>query len=375
MAFSYDFKTRTNPYTIRKENQLSRKNVAYSIMCCAFIFIAAFRDKIGGDTIMYMQSWKELPCLGDLTFSYLDNSRYQYGFNLIYSAVKTINDSFVSFQIVHAIIVNVTIFWIISKLTNYRFTAVLLYFILNYLEFNTEILRESLAVCCGIAGYYAFLKERKLIGWLFIALAFAFHVSAVILIIMPIVMKIRYTKTVFWAFLSVVIGSLVIFPNLPDLTPLLALVTGNAETLMEGYDIREIDTHLNLNFFVMFAFKCVAIPFLSLYILRNRCDNILGMALMYVVLYAMSCFTYAFYRFANYFAVFYVIFIASSLVEYIKSITVIHPCKVSVYIVLVCFFIYITQGYLLGLNVTTGEPLYARYFPYKSQFLEIVFGI
>lgn len=375
LAFAYDFHVNRKAIkALRNSHKLPAWQIPYTMLCIAFICLAGFRYEIGGDTIVYMKLWNRLPPLGDMSQEYLNNSRFQYGFNFLFSAAKSLSENFVVFQIIHATIVNTIIFWIISKFSRFRFTAVLLYFILNFLEFNTEILRESLSVCCGLLAYYNFYKGKKLYGWGLIALAFCFHLSALVLVFIPLAIRIKYSKKLFWVFLSVVAGCMIIWPLMPDITPLVALLSGDAKTLVEFYDIREINESFNLNYYIVLTFKCIILPFVALYITKGRNNAILGMALIYIVLYTLSSFTYAFYRFANYFAIFYSIFFAEALIILVKKINGIPFARGLSYIALICLFIYLTQGYLLGTSPTTGKPLYARYFPYKSQFTEYIIG-
>lgn len=365
-AFSYDFRS-------NKENVTSWQ-IPYIFVCFAFIWLAAFRDQIGGDTIVYMNTWKKVPELADLTHTYLEHSRYQRGFNFFFSAAKSISRNFIIFQILHAIVINWIIFWFVAKMTKFRFTTILLFFILNYLEFNTEILRESIAVCCGLLSFYNFSREYRFRGWFFIFLAFSFHISAIVLLCLPLATKIRYSNKVFGIFLGIIIFFLVLFPLIPDVTPILALLTNDAETLMQNYDIREINSNLNIKFYILFSFKCIIIPFTALKLIKNKCDRYIGLALIYVLFYSMSCFSYGFYRFANYFALFYTIFLSTALIDFIKRIKGDSIIRITIYISLICCFTYLVDGYLLGKNITTGEPLYARYFPYKTQFFDILIG-
>ena len=97
------------------------------------------------------------------------------------------------FQIFHAVIVNAAIFYTISKFSNYRFTAILIFAISELFYFNCEILRESLAVSCGLLAFNHYSGKEWRKYYIFALLALSFHKSAVCLLFLPLLYN--YTST------------------------------------------------------------------------------------------------------------------------------------------------------------------------------------
>ena len=98
----------------------------------------------GGDTVRYMRYFEEYPSLFEVNiFSY---ALFDPLWLLLNSAIKIIWDDFFFFQFVHAILLNILLFYLIKKYSGYKFTVVFFYFSYLYLYYNMEILREVLAI-------------------------------------------------------------------------------------------------------------------------------------------------------------------------------------------------------------------------------------
>ena len=112
------------------------------------ILLAGLRYRVGGDTLMYMSIYDDLPSLADL--KYFDFAEADFNpLWYIYAAVcKSIGEDFVIMQIVQAIFVNIVFFFFFKKYSpRYFFSAILLFYIGYYCYFNMEIMREILCVC------------------------------------------------------------------------------------------------------------------------------------------------------------------------------------------------------------------------------------
>lgn len=161
---------------------------AYYIFECFFLIcVAGFRYQVGGDTLNYMLHFEEDdPYFFELfNFDFL-GARYNPLWYVFSASCKSIIDQFWFLQIVHALILNITLFWFFKKQTKRYFTAVFFYVLFFYLNYNTEILRGSLAVCAWLYGYESLVNKKWLKYYICCFIAIGFHTEAVLTLIYPI---------------------------------------------------------------------------------------------------------------------------------------------------------------------------------------------
>ncbi len=170
-----------------------KRNIWLYFEWLLLVLLAGLRYKVGGDTILYqdqfesnVDTWRDVEIFGD--------SRYGFLWTSFVIICKKIVDSFYFLQIVHAIITNSIVLWFFKKHTSRHFTANFLYFILYYLNYNTEVLRATLAVCCFLLAY-DFLKKKKYFNYyLLCTIGVGFHIEAIITFIFPILALFNKTK-------------------------------------------------------------------------------------------------------------------------------------------------------------------------------------
>ena len=150
------------------------------------VLIAGLRYRIGTDSIVYEREYESFPALWEVFKYKFNNTRFEPGFIVFASITRGISKDFTLFQFFHAIVVNFVVFWFVLKNCNHRFLCLLFYFIALYLNLNTQVLRESLAVCCFLLSWPFFRDNKWILYYLMIALAFCFHTSAIILFILPL---------------------------------------------------------------------------------------------------------------------------------------------------------------------------------------------
>ena len=96
---------------IGKSNNKRLANRFYWFECIVLILLAGLRNNVGGDTIGYMAYWGSLPTFTELkNFNFLIFGRYQPLWYYLNATAKYIYDDFTTFQIIHAIILNISIF-------------------------------------------------------------------------------------------------------------------------------------------------------------------------------------------------------------------------------------------------------------------------
>lgn len=187
---------------------LSRRDVGVNyIYIFLFVYLTlliGLRYEVGGDTLSYMGDYVWRDDLSEWSFKYDDNG-FQPFYTLLCAIAKSISPDFLCFQMLHSILFNGLLFLFLYKYARYKFTALLCVFLICYLYFSTEILRESLAVLI-FAFNYKNLKENKLLKYYIgVALSCLFHVSAVFLVVLPLLRWIKSGKNYFFALFCVLV--------------------------------------------------------------------------------------------------------------------------------------------------------------------------
>ncbi len=155
------------------------------------ILIMGLRYRVGIDSLNYIESYDYLPNLSQLNFSELFDSAYAPLYLILSAFSKSINPSFYTLQIFHTIIINTCIFYFIYKNSDRVFIGLLMYFVLYFLYFNTEILRESLAVSILLLNYKNFSDKKWIKYYLITIIAILFHYSASILLFFPLLRNLK----------------------------------------------------------------------------------------------------------------------------------------------------------------------------------------
>lgn len=183
-------------FDFKSNNQNRREWFMFEYI--VLVLISGFRYEVGGDTLVYMMRYADYPLLSQLptlNFSEMDNGPLWY---VLVALCKAISQEFYFFQIIHALIVNGAFFCFFKKHSNFPFTAVLLYALLSFFYYNTEILRASLAVSVFLLIGFDALKEKKWVLYLIsIVISFGFHTEALFLLVLPLchcLYRIRITK-------------------------------------------------------------------------------------------------------------------------------------------------------------------------------------
>lgn len=168
------------------------------------VAVIGFRYMVGGDSYVYFQYFNDMPREQISNISW--DSDYQPGFVLLMTLCKLVYPSFTSFQLIHALIINTCLFYFIAKESKYRFTTMFLCFLIFYINFSVEILRESLAIMVFIFNYKNLESKKWFRYYVGALVAITFHISAVFLLILPIFKILRLNKTyialLFIAFLA-----------------------------------------------------------------------------------------------------------------------------------------------------------------------------
>ena len=334
----------------------------------AFILIssvAAFAFNLGADTEEYFSVFKGVLPVKDITKSYLESFRYQSGFTLFFSVCKQFSDRYLFYQIIHSLIVNFVILRFVYKNTSNPYLTLLFYLILNFLEFNFEIQRESLAIVMGLLGMELWQNKKYLYSCLSFLIGFYFHFSIVGLLLFPILLKIKDSPKSIIMFSTAAAISPWIWQVIPN-ADLFLLLTSDAD-FYEGYIKQTLFNNYNLIYYLKFYFTNIAIPLFALYLLRNKQHPYKKMIYGFMIFRCLSLFSYGFYRFSNYYATFYWIVVAEALLVFVRY-SFLYRIKFIFYSFSVLLIFWLNSTSLFWYDEDTGKKIYERYFPYKSIF-------
>lgn len=144
------------------------------------------RYRVGIDTMNYMHAFKSAIPLEKFWSSDIFEEKFEPAYVFVSACCKSITTEFWLMQMVMAAITNGCIFIFLYRYCKNPFVGVLLYFILQWLYFTTEIMRESAAVGIFLLNYRN-LQQRKWIKYyLYSLFSIAFHYSAIIIWLFPL---------------------------------------------------------------------------------------------------------------------------------------------------------------------------------------------
>lgn len=375
LAYCYDYKKFT-----------SLRSFWLVVMWITAVCIAAFRYRMGVDSVMYEHEYPEMPTLSQLWDYKFSDSRYQPLYILFTSLCRSISSDFFCFQIVHALYVNTIIFWFYSRYTKHAFVALSLYFLMLYIPFNMEVLRESLAVSTFLLAWPMFKSGKWLWYYAICIVALGFHLSAILTFLLPLfwVPGLREffvlgRRTVLICCLLFAIGFFIqdkFFDILQGLS-----MTDNFKERAAAYKGDELGgAALNINGVLGYLFKFALYPLLALYFLKkrkivnNKKEKVTLAKEEYMSMWNIytTCLTLLitiFHRYNNYLAPFTILIIADWAFSSVTIGKVIWKYKYYMWVIifLPLFFIHIYTGFYSALNKSGTLTQGMIYAPYHSR--------
>lgn len=211
------------------------------IVWLLFVFVAGLRYRVGGDSLYYQDIYPSLPSFGELKNYGLYENGYGPLWYLFCATTKAIDNRFFVMQIVHALIINTAMICFFNKYSRHLFACLLVYYVFYYLYFNMEILRESLAIAVFLFNMKNLINRRwgrYILGSL---VSLGFHLSAIVLFFLPILMKMlqkKHIKLALTILIASIAGLLFILQNMADDLEFLPLIL---LTKMHSYGTREVN--------------------------------------------------------------------------------------------------------------------------------------
>jgi hypothetical protein len=336
-----------------------------------FVLLAGLRFKVGGDSEFYRLYYSQIPRITEFSYHELLKDDYQPFWVILCSLCKSISKDFTFFQFVHAIITNSIIFYFIKKNSSYFFTGILFYFIFYYLYFNTEILRETLAVCIFLLSLRYYVQKKWAKYYLLCFIAFGFHISAIVLFFFPLFSEL-WTKRSYFIFFIIILILLIIFSKLNIYQRIFDLIP--SEGIRSKAKLQTIAPGAKANIYgvIYNSVVNIIIPVILLYVgeqfvkYKYEFRNLLY---IYIFISLTSIFLSPGYRFLNYLTPIYYLFLANMLNELFR-----YP-RVRKYRYTIVLFLFLLpfSVQLMTLFRGTSEKghitrFYSRWYPYHSVF-------
>lgn len=301
------------------------KDHRFWLMCLMLICIVGFSYGLGGDKFTYMDQFEAIP--DDVSVAeYLSLAIVVQGnmplWTLLAIFAKRCFDSFYALQLIQATIINVIFCYYASRYTHRKFIFLMAYFLsLNFFLFNTEVMREAIAVAICMVGMEAYMNGKR--KWFFVCyvIAILFHVSASIVILFPLLkFKISY-KTLGIAVLS----SLLIWV-LSDLIfgKIVMSVLGGTGAMATKI-IRYSTVASNFNGYVGSLIRYLILPFIVMYYsyyweedekVKTKKGRLIS---FHIVLAVCACSLAGFTRFRNYMEIYYLIMLSDFIYMLFKT--------------------------------------------------------
>ena len=347
------------------------KKVWYIIVGIYLVLLAGFRNGVGGDTQLYMQDFEYVPStwgeLNEFISDELTESGYMPGWSVLVFLCKRWLDSFYAVQLAQALIVNIGILYLFRQYTTHIFLRVLLYGIINtFFLFNTEVMREAIAVVlCGI-GMHSYLRGEKWKFYLLVGISILFHISALVALLFPFVrFKQINIKTMIMAFLAALFLYLlsdVVVNYLPS------LLGTQANRIVEKI-FKYSDITLNLFGFIENTIRYLVINAGIVFFAQwsigedeQRQKDYIKYMSFYLIITVLICGFIGFSRFRNYTLIFFLIMLTEFIYHYKSQL---YTNAIIKLIVLAGFVFYTSRYYMTYYPGSHGYK-YEFYYPYTS---------
>lgn len=332
---------------VNKRMTSTPRKIYLGIICIYVIIIVGLRYRVGVDTISYMASFKQIRDLDHIFDSDIFSYRYEPGYLLLNSLVKTFTKEFWVMQMIVGAIVNGCIFAFLYRYCKNVFVGVMIFLFMQWFYFSMEIMRESIAISIFLLNYRNLEKNNWTRYYLVSLIYIPFHYSSVVTWLFPLAKMLKPNM----AFVIFCIAALAITPvieRLYELIPFLSLANRldqyvtNAAGLNLNWKLAELMRTGVPSMAVVMAYRMAKI----------RCPQ--EKMLLLQILFCMGAFAIPmiFSRFTNYTTMFVTVGAANFLCD-IESSRKLRVALLGI--------ILLSQGFYY-------YSMYPRWFPYVSIF-------
>lgn len=337
------------------KNGLSKRKYRYAyillFLYCVLLF--GLRYRVGIDTLNYMYSYPTQPTLDTLDWEKIYTNRYAPLFMLLVATCRSITTDFWLLQFIVSVIFNSCLFIFLKRQVSNPFLAFSLFFFMNGLYFNTEIMRESLAVGVFLLNINNLIKHKWTSYYILATISLMFHFSAIIVFLFPLFTKVRLN----WQFLALLLVFALFRKNLEEYTISMIPMENVMERIDEFYLL--IDSgRLNINWLILVIIQTVMVPIVVM-VTNKKTTKVrqeLEFMLCIYLFLGLGCVYYQiiFQRFTNYVLLVLIVVMA----EMLHSKVLENKYKI---LIVSLFIIAYSYTYI-------GHERYKMWYPYHSVF-------
>lgn len=302
------------------ENKHSQKPYIISALICTLL--AAFRYRVGGDTIGYMNLYSTLPELNELVHSNLFGYIYEPIWILLCSFFKLFSQDFILLQIFHSIFVNFVCFSFIKKYSPHPFSTALIYFLFVYWNFSFEVLRASLAISIFLLGYPYFEKKKWIKFYMLALLCFFIHYSSIFLFFLPLFRNVKLNIKALFLTIPLIP---ILFLTASSIMPYFNLLLFNEAIKSKGLTYFDGGFGIDNFSFMRFIFNYIRdifLPMICLLVYRKYRPNeqtIASLVVVYIFTGLINMAIPIFYRLSEFVSIFYVIIVSDVLILIVRK--------------------------------------------------------
>lgn len=301
-------------FTTMFVKNINARRVCFFIIVISEVLISGLRGlDVGSDTRGYAELL--IPQLKTMSYSdILHRASWVVEKEPVcYCFFKLISDPFQTFT-PYFLIVQV-IFWLLISNTLLKFSkdpllSLFIFIAFRFPFFNMSAMRQGLALAIGTFSYRYYVKEKKILFILFVLLAFLFHRSAIVLLLLLFINKINFAKKR-WLVYVLALALMGISYVISSTTGFLNMFNGE---LMYGNYLNEEGGG---NYFSI-VFTILIFVFISMFLSKDRGSQDINkssynIAVLSLLLTCMGLFVNIFFRISMYYSFIVPILYANSL--------------------------------------------------------------
>lgn len=348
-------------------NRKEKVNLSYYFILITLVILSSIRFKVGGDSMVYYDKFNENPTFYELFSFNFKDAVYNPSWYIFNGIAKGINNSFYTFQLLHAIVVNVVIFWFIAKYAVNRYAVLPFYFFLYFCYFNMEILREALAIAVFLTSLPAFFNKNWIKYYVLALVAMSFHNSALVVLVFPLFylkLSIRYQILIF--IVTCIITGVLVSGNF--------LFMLGLDKIFGSNSLFYLNKEMNLIGSIFQLLKLVPVYYIYYVSKQKKLEtNFDKFIFPYIIIGIAGSFIPGVYRFMNYFAIPILIYCVNQLYVFYtrRQINALSFFKIQFSMVIIVFFqVYYLLQDQSELSKVAGARKFELYLPYYTIFNE-----
>lgn len=352
---------------------LKHNKSAYLFVYVVFALMSGLRYRLGVDSVMYEELFKDFPTIDKYVWGYEYNGDANDIFWAIFNCLcKTIWDNWVCVQIVMGFFINGVIFWFIKKYSSRPFLGVLLYFVTLWPLLTFEALREAMSVSFfiwALDGLYSGKGVRSY--YVRVWPAVLFHTFGFLTLFFPLLKLIKPSKLT--TFLTIVASVCVLYGGylLSELLmPYIQLGSAVGNKLTMYFDSDDYGTNMwSIGGVLAIALGyIIPLSLMAIIVSKSKNEAIKWLFPYLIFMLLVSLFKISlpvFYRLFNYFYVVIIIAATECLNEPPSSKVFGIPSRRAVLASTVLFVAMVFVALLKPVGHTNIPAIY-RYYPYNS---------